>query len=82
MVGKITKASMKIWTFCFENFQRSPTKFHYSFNLRDLTRVYRGMCCSNSETYKTLNDFVKLWRNEITRTFIDKLCDPEDTKKV
>jgi len=34
------------------------------------------------DKFKTLNDFIKLWRNECTRTFIDKLCDPDDVVKV
>jgi len=82
MTTKITEASISLWAYCLANLPRTPMKFHYMFNLRDLSSIYQGLCRSRIDKYKTLNDFVKLWRNEATRTFVDKLCDLGDVEKV
>jgi dynein heavy chain len=47
-----------------------------------LSRIYQGLTRSTLDKFKSINEFVKLWRNEVTRTFIDKLCDPDDVKRV
>jgi len=57
-------------------------KFHYTFNLRDLSNIYQGLCRSMKDKFDTKVSIVKLWRNEVTRTFIDKLCTLKDVEKV
>lgn len=59
---------------CVDNLPRTPIKHHYIFNLRDMSRIFQGLCRSSIDKYKEKVDFVKLWKNECTRTFIDKLC--------
>jgi dynein heavy chain, axonemal len=57
-------------------------KFHYIFNLRDLSRIYEGLCRSTEEKFKTKDKFLRLWRNECMRVFMDRLITPEDRKLV
>jgi dynein heavy chain len=47
-----------------------------------MSRIYQGLTRSTLDKFKSINEFVKLWRNEVTRTFIDKLCDQADVTKV
>jgi dynein heavy chain len=53
-------------------------KFHYIFNLRDLSRIYEGLCRSTLDKFNTKDSFIRLWRNEVTRVFVDRLITDED----
>ena len=57
---------------------RTPVKFHYIFNLRDLSRIYEGLCRSTVDHFNTIETFVRLWRNEALRVFSDRLTTKED----
>ncbi|CAN0500805.1 unnamed protein product, partial [Scytosiphon promiscuus] len=48
-------------------------KFHYIFNLRDLSRVYDALCLATEDMFTTSDSFVWLWRNECIRVFGDRL---------
>ena len=55
----------------------TPTKSHYLFNLRDLSRVFQGMTMSE----KNLADpqmMLRLWIHELMRVFHDRLIDDHD----
>ena len=55
----------------------TPTKSHYLFNLRDLSKVFQGMCmfAGVMEGKKTI---IKLWSHECLRVFHDRLVNDED----
>jgi len=57
-------------------------KFHYIFNLRDLSRVYEGLCRSTVDKFGNKEGFLRLWRNEVERVFVDRLISEEDRKLV
>ena len=59
-----------------------PSRFHYSFNLRDLSRIYEGLLCATDDKFKGAGDFLRLWRNEALRIFHDRLISDEDKKIV
>lgn len=48
------------------------------FNLRDLSRVYEGLCNATTDVIGTKEEFVRLWRNECDRVFCDRLTTVED----
>jgi AAA+ lid domain len=50
----------------------------HSFNLRDLSRVYEGLCNADLDVITTQNQFVRLWRNECDRVICDRLTTIED----
>ena len=49
----------------------SPTavKFHYIFNLRDLSNVFRGLLFSTNECAPLPADFLRLWIHEVSYKF-------------
>ena len=50
--------------------------------MRDLSRVFEGVYQSNYEMFGTLGQFIKLWRNEATRVYADRLINFEDREVV
>ncbi|CAG2059418.1 unnamed protein product [Timema podura] len=55
----------------------TPSKFHYIFNLRDLSRISAGLCLTSPEYFKTPELFVRVWRNEFIRVICDRLINEE-----
>lgn len=53
----------------------TPSKFHYIFNLKDLSRICAGMLLIDSKLFKLPKQFVRVWRNEFTRVICDRLVD-------
>jgi dynein heavy chain len=79
---KIADATIRLYNTICEQLPRTPIKFHYIFNLRDLSRVYEGMCRSTQDKFPTIDSLVRLWRNEAMRVFSDRLVTDEDKKLV
>jgi dynein heavy chain len=56
----------------------TPTKFHYIFSLRDLSRVHQGICQAQPKVITSPTTLVRLWRNECTRVYADRMNDMDD----
>ena len=56
----------------------TPAKFHYIFNLRDLSRVFEGLCLSTPDHFSKDISLLRLWRNECLRVFHDRLVSDID----
>ena len=57
----------------------TPVKFHYLFNLRDVSKVIQGILMTKPVSINDGEVFSKLWAHEICRVFCDRLIDKEDT---
>jgi hypothetical protein len=55
----------------------TPTRSHYTFNLRDLSRIFQGMQTAGS-TLKDTESVVRLWVHETLRVCADRLIDDHD----
>ena len=58
----------------------SATKFHYQWNMREISRVIDGILRSASAQYKETGQIYKLWFHECNRVYKDRLLFPEDIK--
>lgn len=56
----------------------TATKFHYIFNLRDLSNIFQGMLFAGGDTVPDANGLARLWVHEATRVYCDKLTDKND----
>jgi dynein heavy chain len=78
----ITTATMKLYSDILTTMPPTPAKFHYIFNLRDLSRVYEGLCLSTPELFAEPAPMIRLWRHECLRVFHDRLTTEEDKHAV
>jgi dynein heavy chain, axonemal len=53
LTSKITDCTLKLYKQIVELLPRTPVKFHYIFNLRDLSRVYEGLTRSTIDKFAT-----------------------------
>lgn len=63
-------------------FLPTPSKSHYTFNLRDFTRVIKGILLLPASRCKTLDKMFRLWVHETWRVFGDRLVQDEDRNKL
>lgn len=63
-------------------FSPSARKFHYQFNIRDISRIVEGVMQSIPNLYKGQPaKFIKLWVHECDRTYLDRLITESDVEK-
>jgi len=77
----IIKAAVEIYQKVINDFLPTPTKCHYTFNLRDLSKVVQGMLMCELQDLTDKDYLVKLYICETYRVFRDRLVDEGDRKK-
>lgn len=56
----------------------TPSKFHYIFNLKDLSRIFAGMLQIDPSYFKEVRHLIRVWRNEFNRVICDRLINIQD----
>ncbi|XP_053509735.1 dynein axonemal heavy chain 10 isoform X2 [Ictalurus furcatus] len=74
----LTSCTLELYRSIIKDLPPTPSKFHYIFNLRDLSRVFNGLTLTNAERFLTVTQFVRVWRNECLRVFHDRLINETD----
>ena len=57
----------------------TPAKSHYTFNLRDVAKVFQGVLQSSPKTIGGADEMLCLWQHECRRVFADRLVDDADS---
>jgi dynein heavy chain len=60
--AKLTKMTLDLYEQLVNKLPPTPLKFHYVFNLRDLSRVYEGLCLSTPDKFSEGKQLLRLWR--------------------
>ncbi|KAK6624385.1 hypothetical protein RUM44_011244 [Polyplax serrata] len=78
-LGKaLVGATLDVYQNAIVSFLPTPAKSHYLFNLRDFSRVVRGVLLCPSTHMVEAEKFVRLWIHESYRVFQDRLIDEKD----
>jgi len=56
----------------------TPNKSHYTFNLRDMSKIFQGVCAAHNKTVTTKVDLLRLWVHENQRVFGDRMISDSD----
>ncbi|XP_025097584.1 dynein heavy chain 1, axonemal-like [Pomacea canaliculata] len=56
----------------------TPAKCHYTFNLRDLSKVFQGILMAESTKIESEESLLGLWYHESCRVYQDRLVNDED----
>ncbi|KAJ1569497.1 Dynein heavy chain 1, axonemal [Cladochytrium tenue] len=74
----LVHASILIYNTIRAELLPTPAKSHYTFNLRDLSKVIQGILSADIKTVNIETDIVRLWIHECCRVFQDRLVDNTD----
>eukprot|EP00971_Amphidinium_carterae_P117259 2322791-Amphidinium_carterae.1 len=75
---KLTAATIDVWEKVKRSLLPTPARFHYIFNMRELSRVFQGILECPIEVITDEGVLVALWKHENTRVFADKLARTQD----
>jgi dynein heavy chain len=72
------KATIEIYNRISAELLPTPSKSHYTFNLRDISKVFQGLLMIRPSKCQDNATFQKLWIHESQRVFYDRLTDTQD----
>lgn len=75
---KIVAATLQIYKQIQEDLRPTPLKSHYTFNLRDVSKIICGICLCTKKEVTNSDVATRLWAHEITRVLGDRLINDED----
>ncbi|XP_048524356.1 dynein axonemal heavy chain 2 [Dendroctonus ponderosae] len=79
LVGKtITETTIDLYNNVVSRMLPTPTKIHYLFNLRDISKIFQGLLRSHKDYQNDKASLLKLWIHECFRVFFDRLIDDQD----
>lgn len=74
----IVDASILLHKRMMKSFLPTAQKFHYFFNMRDLTNIFQGLLWATKECCPNEQGIIRLWAHESTRVYSDKLFTLDD----
>ncbi|KYM82700.1 Dynein heavy chain 2, axonemal [Atta colombica] len=76
--NEITYASINLYNNVIQKMLPTPTKTHYLFNMRDISKIFQGLLRSHKNYQYSKQTFLRLWVHESFRVFCDRLIDEKD----
>ncbi|XP_051515044.1 dynein axonemal heavy chain 12-like [Myxocyprinus asiaticus] len=76
--NQIVTATLEVYKKAIESLLPTPAKSHYTFNLRDFSRVVQGCLLLRKESLANKRTMIRLFVHELYRVFYDRLVDDKD----
>jgi len=74
----LVNATVELYESITKELLPTPAKSHYTFNLRDISAVFRGILMLKPVSCSTAETMTRLWIHESQRCFQDRLISDED----
>lgn len=81
-IDSVVNMSINLFKTISTELPTTPCNYHYVFNMKDLSRVYAGLSCISPTIFIDAKQLIRVWRNEFTRVFFDRLNSAKDLELV
>ncbi|XP_011297154.1 dynein heavy chain 1, axonemal-like [Fopius arisanus] len=88
LLDGILNATLSLYNAVSQNFLPTPDKSHYTFNLRDFSRIFQGVLLAEPEKIdlycvilQTSEKLLSLWFHEVSRVMGDRLINETDLQR-
>jgi dynein heavy chain len=76
----VVKSTVEVFVRISAELLPTPSRFHYLFNLRDISKVFQGVLTIAPKSCRTRETMSKLWMHEAMRVFHDRLINIDDKR--
>ena len=78
MTDSVVMGSLHIFDKICAELLPTPSKSHYTFNLRDLAKIFGGVLMCSTKTINSKEGLARLWVHEVRRVFADRFTNTDD----
>ncbi|CAM9594527.1 unnamed protein product [Heterosigma akashiwo] len=80
LAGGVVGATIEVYNTISAELLPTPARFHYTFNLRDISKVFQGLLMATPRKCQDPGTMARLWVHEAARVFHDRLINEEDQR--
>lgn len=77
-VDQLVASTRLVYKGVADNLKPTPKKSHYTFNLRDISKIFQGVCSADPKRTQQKVELIRIWVHENQRVFGDRMINNED----